>query len=352
MFSQMILVARVVPRFVYPLARAVMLFSALLIICLSGQTQETVGKNNGSATTVEFLFSVTAKKGGPLPQVTTADLSVFDDGSKQSLTSLRRAEELPLALGILLDSSSQKRVSGALFPVAEEEKIISEFLKGLIRAEDKSWWVRFAESSPNVSSISSLSDRAGMQQLVSFGRGPQAGAELLWAFDTYRGELAGAQEARRALIIVANGGTFLNGGTSLGRDMYKRIEEIALRDKIIVYVVDAFQGFCCVGGPRGPSEDSLPRTNLPAQIADLASSIRQSLRQLATDSGGIYLQAFSENEMSKALSRLQGQFSGQYIVTYSPSGLQRSGQFHAVQIRTVDRSIAIHVPKGYYASSH
>jgi len=49
-------------------------------------------------------------------------------------------------------------------------------------------------------------------------------------------ENCGCSGGRRAVIIIANGGTFL------GLDMYKRIVEIALRDKIIVYVVDACPG--------------------------------------------------------------------------------------------------------------
>ncbi len=146
------------------------------------------------------------------------------------------------------------------------------------------------------------------------------------AVDAYRGELGGAQAGRRAVIIIANGGTFL------GLDVYKRIVEIALRDKIIVYVVDA-----CPRpgryGPRGPNEASLPRTSFPEQVVALVGSIKQSLGDLAGETGGVYLEAFSKSEMTRALSHLHDQLNSQYIVTYSPSRRQRLGQFHKVHPR-------------------
>ena len=55
--------------------------------------------------------------------------------------------------------------------------------------------------------------------------------------------------------------------------------------------------------------------------------------------------------MTKALSHLHDQLNSQYIVTYSPSGLQRVGQFHKVQIRAADRGLSIQAPKGYYIAS-
>jgi VWFA-related protein len=324
---------------------AVTLFLVLWITCLAGQTQETVRETSNSATNVEFLFSVTAKKAGPLPQITAAELGVFEDGDNQNLTGLRLAEELPLAVGILLDSSLRNRAFGRVVPMAEEEKVVTEFLKASIRTQDKSVWIKFAQSSPNLAGIIDLSDRAGMQQAVDLGRSPQAGTELLQAVDAYRGELAGAQAGRRAVIIIANGGTFL------GLDVYKRIVEIALRDKIIVYVVDACPRPGAYG-PRGPNEAMLPRTSSPQQVVALVGSIKQSLGSLATETGGVYLEAFSKSEMTRALSRLHDQLNSQYIVTYSPSGLHRLGQFHKVQIRAVDGSVAIQAPKGYYVPSH
>ncbi len=323
----------------------VSLISVLLVICLAGETQEKPTGNNLSSTTVEFLFSARSKKEGPGYRVTISDLSFLDDGQKQNLTGLMHAENLPLTLGILLDGSLGNRVYADVVAIAEEQSCISEFLKASIREQDKSLWIRFAEKSPNLAGLIQLSDRAGMQQAVDAGWSPGAGTEVSQAVDMYRGESARVQLGRRALVIIANGGTFL------GPTVSKRIVEIALREKIIVHVINAYTG-PAPWGPKGPGERSLPRTDLPRLLNGLAGSIRQSLMDLARDTGGIYVEATDRGSMRKALSQLQEQLSGQYIATYSASAVQREGQFHNVQLRAIDRNITFQAPKGYYAPSH
>ena len=105
--------------------------------------------------------------------------------------------------------------------------------------------------------------------------------------------------------------------------LLRRAKKIALRDKIIVYVVDACPRPGAYG-PRGSNEAMLPRTSFPQQVVALVGSIKQSLGSLATETGGVYLEAFTKSEMTKALSHLHEQLNSQYVVTYSPSGLQES----------------------------
>ena len=174
----------------------IMSFAASLILYLPGQAQQTAGENNSPAATVEFLFSITAKK-GPARPVNTADFSVFDNGTKQNLSSVRPAKDLPLALGILVDASTQKLAYNGGFSLVEEEQILSAFQQNSIRPQDQSMWIRFVESSVNLAGLIDLSNRAGMQQAVELGRSPGAGAEhrpLLSEFLNFLAEALFLQE--------------------------------------------------------------------------------------------------------------------------------------------------------------
>lgn len=317
-------------------------FSAYFLTCLPALTQQKFSNGNDSVATVRLFLSATAKKGGLPPQVTTADVSVIDDGNRQNLTSLTRADELPLALGILLDSSFQKPGPwrGAV-ALKQEQKIVSDFLNALVRAQDQSLQVNFAETSPNLG-ILDFADQVGMQQVVDLGRSPDAGADLLQAIDAYRGRLLSTRENRRAIVIIANGGTFL------GKDVYKKIVDLSLRENIVVHVIDVYPGpgrYSILG----PSDS--PRARLPQQVEALAGSIKQSLKDLATDTGGIYLAVSGDREMSKAFSQLREQVNSQYIATYSSSRPLQAGQFHKIEVRAADRSISIQAPRGYYVPS-
>ena len=230
----------------------------------------------------------------------------------------------------------------ALAPI-EADRTISEFLKTWIREQDTSVWVKFAADSPNLAGVIDFSDRAGMQQAVNAGWSQSAGAELLQGIDNYRREAA-CTLCRRAVIMIANGGTFL------GTDMYKRIEEIALRERIVLHVIDAYAGQGRYG-PRGSGEAALPKSNLPAQVVTLAGSDQQSLKDLAADTGGIYIQATGKDAMRNALARLQEHLGNQYVITYFWSGLHPGPQFHSVRIQATSRDATIHAPKGYYISA-
>ena len=145
------------------------------------------------------------------------------------------------------------------------------------------------------------------------------------------------------VIVIANGGTFL------GPDMYKRIEETALRERILLHVVNAYSGPGRYG-PKGANEAALPKSNLPARVVTLTGSVKQSLSDLAADTGGIYIQATGKGAMTNAFSQLQDYVGNQYVITYFRSGPPTGRHFHSVRVQALSGAVTIHTPKGYYLS--
>jgi len=138
--------------------------------CFCGSFAQQVKRKRQFAETATRLrrlsFSLALEeKAGPLPQITAADCRVFEDGNNQNLTGLRLAEGQPLAVGILLDGSLQNRAFARTVPSGRGENRF-RILEGRDQVADKSFWIKFAESSPNLAGIIDLSDRAGMQQAV------------------------------------------------------------------------------------------------------------------------------------------------------------------------------------------
>lgn len=314
-----------------------LLLCLILTISRAGLSQQSPAPSGA----FQLFFSAIAKKGSHV-QLAPGDVEVLDNSDPQTLLSLKPAEDLPLALGLLQDGSSRNlRYPQAVPSVAEEKSTISSFLGTWIREQDRSVWVEFAGESPNLGTVDLL-DRAGMQEVVNAGTSQRAGTELLQAVEMYRGQLPGTA-CRRAVIVVANGGTFL------GPDMYKRVEEIALREKIVLHVIDTYPGRTPYG-PRGLADYRLPRTNLPSQISGLADSIKQTLSDLAADTGGLYIQAIGKDAMKNALSRLQEQLGNQYVITCSGPRTQPPRDFHSLRIKAAKGAFSIHAPKGYYIS--
>ena len=315
----------------------------LLVISYHTDAQEKPTPGIPTSVTVEFFFSASPKNAGSSAQITAGDISVLDEGSQIPSIELKGLGNSPVALGILLDGSPQGRTVYAGGPtVAEEEKVISNFAKTAVGDRDKILPIRFAVGAPSLAGVINLSEQAEMRHVVDAGQNPHAGVDLFQAVAAYQGELGNDRGVRKAVLIIANGGTFL------GPELYKQIVETALRDKIVLSVCDAYPGPGRYG-PRGPTDAMMPRTDLPEQVIRLANSVKQSLRDLATDTGGFY----QEGGLRNALLLLQQQMNSQYMVTYSSSASagQQTRKFHSVRIRSTNGSFAIQAPKGYYPSN-
>ena len=60
---------------------------------------------------VQLFFNVKDKKGGLIPNLTKDDFEILEDGKPQTIKYFTAESNLPLTLGILIDSSgSQQRV--------------------------------------------------------------------------------------------------------------------------------------------------------------------------------------------------------------------------------------------------
>ena len=87
---------------------------------------------------VDLFFTVKDKNGNLVPHLTKNDCTVLEDKAPQTFKSFMAETDLPLTLGILLDTSgSQTR----LLPL--EQDAGSQFLDQVLRAKDEAFLVSF-----------------------------------------------------------------------------------------------------------------------------------------------------------------------------------------------------------------
>ena len=87
---------------------------------------------------VDLFFTVKDKNGNLVPHLTQSDCAVQEDKVPQKLKSFTAETDLPLTLGILLDTSgSQQRV----LPL--EQDAASQFLQRVMRSKDEAFAVNF-----------------------------------------------------------------------------------------------------------------------------------------------------------------------------------------------------------------
>ena len=87
---------------------------------------------------VQLFFNVKDKRGALIPNLTKTDFQILEDGKPQTIKYFAAESNLPLTLGILIDSSgSQARV------LDMEKQVGGEFLSQILRDKDLAFVIDF-----------------------------------------------------------------------------------------------------------------------------------------------------------------------------------------------------------------
>src|SRR5260370_18194991 len=87
---------------------------------------------------VELFFNVKDKKGALIPNLTKDDFEILEDGKPQTIKYFSAESNLPLTLGILIDSSgSQQNV------LDMEKQVGGSFLSQILRDKDEAFVISF-----------------------------------------------------------------------------------------------------------------------------------------------------------------------------------------------------------------
>src|ERR1035438_997029 len=87
---------------------------------------------------VQLFFNVKDKHGALIPNLNKENFDLFEDGQAQTIKYFKAESDLPLTLGILIDSSgSQMRV------LDMEKEVGASFLENTLRPKDEAFVISF-----------------------------------------------------------------------------------------------------------------------------------------------------------------------------------------------------------------
>src|SRR6266852_5339172 len=195
---------------------------------------------------VQLFFNVKDKKGALIPNLTKNDFEVLEDGKPQTIKYFAAESNLPLTLGILIDSSgSQMRV------LDMEKEVGGEFLNQILREKDLAFVISFdvnvdllQDFTNSVHSLKAGLNRARINAPPSGGGGiPGLGGGPVPTASVPRGTLLydavylashdelAQQVGRKAMILLTDGE---DQGSQL---KIKEAIEAAQKSDSIVYVL-------------------------------------------------------------------------------------------------------------------
>jgi len=277
--------------------------------------------------------------------LTRDDLTLTEDGKPQTIRYFTEDDDLPLTIGLMVDTSGSQRDYFA------EQRAASRtfFTNMLTRPHDNAFVVRFDNNVLLLQRMTSdpakLETALGKLSLLYPPReGPLAGTLLMdaicgTAHNAFRDELHDAadpqhqsQPGRRALVILTDGE---DNGSIKTRD---EATDCAQRANIAVYTA-----LYTAHDPGAQEEDDprvhvLPRTHLMG---------RTTMERISRSTGGRVFVVSKSLSIEHIYAQIQADLRSQYRLGYTPPPAL-PGSYHVLELKPRDRHSKIQSRAGYY----
>jgi VWFA-related protein len=258
--------------------------------------------------TVSIFLTVEDAHGTLIPNLGKDSFQLREDGQAQIIQSVASPSEMPLNVGVLLDTGGL--MQGAL-PVAKAAA--SDFLGQVITRNDLGFVISFGIS------VDLLQDLTSDVRLLHSG------------LESAKVNV-GLHSARSAGML--NDAVYLAADEILSRQVGRKA--------LIVFTAGVDQG----------SKMKLKEAIQAAQKADavcyLVVFARSMANDLADETGGRMITVHNGDKLADAIKLIKNEIRNQYVLTYAPGSPGHLSGFHTIEI-TSKEGYKIRVRKGYYA---
>jgi VWFA-related protein len=281
---------------------------------------------------VNVYFSV-RDKSGFITNLHKDDCNIFEDKAPQKTKNFTQEKNLPLTIGILLDTSGSQR---NVLPL--EQQSGAEFLKDVLTPKDEAFLISF-DINVNLLADYTNSPREIKRSIDSAEINTGAGTGSVTGNGTARGTLLFdavylaahdklRQEAGRKILVLLT-----DGGDQGSQETLKTATEAAQKANAIVYVILlSDRGF--YGGGFG---------------INLADTGARDMERLASETGGRVINVGNNGKkLQEAFDQIQDELRTQYLASFTPTNAKIDGTFRTLNI-TCQPGQKIQARKGYYA---
>lgn len=265
---------------------------------------------------VYLVFSVTDKQGRFISDLQLNDFSLLDDKrAPEKVYSFTQQTNLPLRVGILIDTSSSIRQR-----FDYEQQAAKAFLLQVIRPQSDQAFVEGFDVAPDyrqnwTNNLDSLA--AGIDSLQ-----PGGGTALYDAvYSACRDKLLtsrGQEPVRKVIVLISDGDD----------------------DQSHAYLNDAIK------------ECQRADTNIYAISTDASPSRDKGddvLEKMALATGGKAFFPTDVQDMPVSFAEIQKELRSQYALVYKPAEFKADGSFRPIYLFCLDRKYKVRVREGYFA---
>jgi VWFA-related protein len=309
---------------------------------------------------VSMLATVRDKHGSLIRNLTKDDFVLEQDGHPQTISYFAKESDLPLTLGLLVDTSmSQRRV------LDQERSASHAFLDHVLREDkDKAFVIHFDHEVELLQDLTSSRQKleASLDQLGtpefsqtggsgssgggggrgSYGRG---GGTLLYdAVYLASNELMKKQQGRKALIILSDG---VDHGSKM--TLQESIATAQRADTLVYSILFADKeeygngggyGGGHMGGMGGGGHRRYPQESRPDG--------KKILEQMSRETGGRFFEVTKKLSVDQIYAEIDEELHNQYSLGYAPDKADAAVGYHKIHLTVKQKDLIIQTRDGFY----
>ncbi|MGP8245387.1 MAG: VWA domain-containing protein [Bryobacteraceae bacterium] len=301
--------------------------------------EEGLPSINVDVDVVNVLASVRDKHGTLIPNLEKNDFTILEDGKPQTIKYFTRETDLPLTIGMLVDTSgSQVNLIGI------EHNAAAQFFSQVLHKKDEAFLIMFGEEAEllqDYTNSARLLNDALNQLRPSSGVGgigpgpvPTAGgprgtvlydAIYLAATDKLRTEVG-----RKVIVVITDG---VDEGSRLS---INQAVEAAQKADAVIYSIEYLDPyFYARMGPFGGFGGG--------------GGGDAALHKLSDETGGHVYRVDRNHTLDDVFHQLQEEMRTQYSIGYTPTNDVKDGSYRKLDIKLSSKDLRAQARKGYYA---
>lgn len=257
---------------------------------------------------VELPVSVMDRDGKPVENLTRSDFTILEDGVPQEISHFALNRELPVRMGIVIDSSGSMETT-----MPTVQRVVMGFLRKLLRPSDRAFIEAFSDEpdllAPFTADFSTLEnallalypDRAtSLYDSMIMG---------LFQFSGVRG--------RKAMVVLTD------GEDTASKSGFDDVLGYAQRNSVTIYTVGI----------------DLPTSKLVT---------RWQLSKVAEVTGGRVFFVSRKSDLDSIYEAIDHELRTQYLLTYTSSSTKPADELRKVEVEVARPKVKVRTLSGYY----
>ncbi len=290
---------------------------------------------------VDVLFTVLDRRNKLVPALEKTDFKIFDDKLPQEIRYFSKQSDLPLRIGILLDTSNSIRDRIKF----EQDASINFLFTVLRRNKDEAFAMTFDDEPQIIQPFTG--DAGALRDQITKTRAGGGTAIYDAIYEACVKELShpprppGDQPdvVRRVMVLISDGEDNLSTHT--------RTEaiEMAQRTSVVIYTISTSIQWI-----------SLTQNNEPAKSGDRKYHLTDGdkiLQELAEETGGRSFYPYHVDDLDQSFQDIGDELRNQYSIAYLPNNYVLDGRYHKIRIEVPEhKGYQVRARRGYFASAN